>query len=168
MLVVIHLCGLCFPTCVRVCVYTYVCWLLPACMFSVCDWARRAHSDTRILIHTHTYCAKHPLTSRALCSAAGPLFAQSSLTAGCRRGVWWSGPGLIRLHPLSFLCVCRSHTSVHLSICLTHRLPSTNTCSHYSVYAWSTQHWLVCVCLCLCPCPDHLPPYPEPPALATT
>lgn len=180
-LVAIHLCGLCLSTCVYVCVYTYVCWLLSACMFSVCDWAKRAHSDTHILIHTHTYYAKHPLTSQALRSAAGLQFAQSSLTAGCRRGVWWSGPGLIRLHPPSFsMCLSLTHLSpsVHPSTRLTHRLPSTNTCSHYCClclkypalagmcvslslpqsppslsWAPSTGHYLaLCMCVLACLC----------------
>lgn len=118
------------------------------------------------LTHTYTH-TKLSLISQALRSAAGLQFAQSSLTAGCKRMgmVVWPWPDKAAAPFLFYLSVITHlHPSVYPCTHLTHRLPSTNTCSRYHCLCLKTS---VLAGLCLCPCPHHLPPYPEPPALAT-
>lgn len=65
-----------------------------------------------------------------------------SLTAGCRSGVWWSGPDLIRRQPHPF-SVCCSHTSISASDLQAAQTPAPTR----AVYAQSPQYWLVCICV---------------------
>lgn len=97
------------PTLWYVCVCTYVCWLLPACLLPLCNWGKQSFPSP---VKPH----------------AGLPFAQSSLTAGCRRGVWWSGSGLIRQQTPSLFYLSVAHTPA--SICLSIHAPDPQAAQH--------------------------------------
>lgn len=150
-----------------------VCWLLPTCLLPLCNWGKHALSDRHFAQSFLSQVEAHA----ALLARRSPC----SRTAGCSRGAKWSGRGLIRLQPLSLFylsVITHLHPTVHPSTHLTHRLPSTNTCSHYRrpflpkvpsagrlvslslhpsprLLILGSQHWpqpnnaLVCMCACV-------------------
>lgn len=147
------------PLTLCVCVYLHVCLLAPTCQLTPNVWLRKTCS----LWDTRSPSEKHPFTSQAPRSAAGLLFAQSRPTAGCRRGVRWSGPGLIRLHPLPFYV---SVTNTPLSICPSIHPLTPQAAQHKhllpTLFFCLENQTLSAVCVCVCP--SHLPLYPEPPS----
>lgn len=139
------------------CVYMYVCWLLPAGLLPLCNPGKHAQSDS----DKHT---KHPpITVLLACSLLNPVWL---LGAGGWCIVVWPQPDKAAAPLLFYLSVITHlHASVYPCTHLTHRLPSTNTCSPPK-QCLCLKTWVLAG-LCLCPCPHRLPPHPEPPALAS-
>lgn len=163
------ICVACASQPVCMCVFTRMfagCYLLA---YSQHVWL----SQTCSLRHTHTYSQTYtaqsiplPVKPHAVLLACN---LPSSLTAGCRREVRWSGPGLIRLQPPFLFYVSVAHTPQ--SICPSIHQSDPQAAQHkhlLPLLLFMPEVPSTGLCVCLCPCPDHLPPYPEPPALATT
>lgn len=138
------------------CVYMYVCWPLPAGLLPLCDPGKHAQSDS----DKHT---KHPpITVLLACSLLNPVWL---LGAGGWCIVVWPQPDKAAAPLLFYLSVITHlHASVYPCTHLTHRLPSTNTCSPpNNVYAWRPECWLVCafvpahIASLLIPSPQHWP-----------
>lgn len=126
------------------------------------------------LTHTHTntlHIAYPHQSSPTQCCWPAVCPVQTDCWVQERCMVVWPWPD--KAAPPSPFSICLSLTHLqpydNPSTRLTHRLPSTNTWSHYHCLCPESPAVAgVCTRVCvLCPCPHHLPPYPEPPALAT-
>lgn len=108
------------------CVYMYVCWLLPAGLLPLCNPGKHAQSDS----DKHT---KHPpITVLLACSLLNPVWL---LGAGGWCIVVWPQPDKAAAPVLFYLSVITHlHASVYPCTHLTHRLPSTNTCSPQTMF----------------------------------
>lgn len=135
-----------------------VCWLLPKCLFAHSNWGKHAHSDS----HTRSTHKAFPHQSSPH-TAPGLQFAQTSLTAGCRRMamVVWPRPDKAAAPFLFYLSVI---THLYPSV-----LPSIQPSDPRAAQHKHLLPLLVfmpedlqtgwCVLLSL---PHHLPLYPDP------
>lgn len=148
---------------VFMCVHTHLfagCYLLA---YSHCA----AGVNILTLTHTHAMQKANPHQSSppqccwpAICLVLSDCWVQESGMLVWPRSDKVAAPSLFCL---SFTLL---HQCVPPSTLMTHRLHSTDTCSHSCCLCLKSPV-LAGVFVCLCPYPHHLPPYPEPPAMAT-